>query len=87
MDRETARQKIRSMVSCKDYLEKSQKGNYCCPFCASGTGPNRSGALQYYENTNTWHCFSCNRSGDGIALEQQKTGADYNEALSLLAES
>ena len=87
MDRETARQTIRSMISCKDYLEKSPKGNYCCPFCGSGTGPNRSGALQYYENTNTWHCFSCDRSGDVIDLEQQKTGADYNEALSLLADS
>ena len=87
MDRETARQTIRSMISCKDYLEKSPKGNYCCPFCGSGTGPNRSGALQYYENTNTWHCFSCDRTGDVIDLEQHKTGADYNEALSLLADS
>lgn len=87
MDRETARQTIRSMISCKEYLEKSPKGNYVCPFCGSGTGPNRSGALQYYENTNTWHCFSCNKSGDVIDLEQHKTGADYNEALSLLADS
>ena len=87
MDRETARQTIRSMISCKDYLEKSQKGKYCCPFCGSGTGPNKSGALQYYENTNTWHCFSCNKTGDVIDLEQHKTGADYNAALSLLADS
>ena len=86
MDRETARQAIRSMISCKDYLEKSPKGNYCCPFCGSGTGPNKSGALQYYEKSNTWHCFSCDRTGDVIDLEQKKTGADYNTALSLLAD-
>ena len=89
MDRETARQTIRSMISCRDYLEKSPKGNYICPFCHSGEGPNKSGALQYYENTNTWHCFSgkCGKSGDVIDLYMQKTGTGYNEALSLLADS
>ena len=89
MDRETARQTIRSMISCKDYLEKSPRGNYICPFCGSGTGPDKSGALQYYENTNTWHCFSgkCGKSGDVIDLYMKKTGTDYNEALSLLADS
>lgn len=89
MNRETARQKIRSMISCREYLEKSPKGNYICPFCGSGTGPDKSGALQYYENTNTWHCFSgkCGKTGDVIDLYQKKTGTDYNEALSLLADS
>lgn len=87
MDRETARQKIRSLISCKDYLVKSKKGNYCCPFCGSGTGPNQSGALAYYEETNTWNCFSCNKSGDVIDLFMKKTGTEYNEALSLLADS
>lgn len=87
MDRETARQTVRSMIDCREFLEKSPKGNYCCPFCGSGTGPDKSGALQYYEKTNTWHCFSgkCGKSGDVIDLYMKKTGADYNTALSLLA--
>ena len=88
MDRESARLKIRSLVSCKDFLEKSPKGNYICPFCGSGTGPEQSGALYYYEKTNTWTCFSgkCPKvHGDVIDLYMQKTGTDYNEALSLLA--
>ena len=84
---------IKSMISCKDYLEKSPKGNFNCPFCGSGTGPNKSGALQYYPETNTCYCFSCkNESSKGkpfdvIDLEMNKRGCDYNAALSSLADS
>lgn len=85
MDRETARQEIRSRISCKDYLTKSKSGLYCCPFCRSGTGSHGTGALKVYD-TNTWTCHSCNRSGDVIDLYREQTGADYNTALSLLAD-
>lgn len=85
MDRETARQEIRSRISCKDYLTKSQSGLYCCPFCGSGTGAHGTGALKLY-STNTWTCHSCKCSGDVIDLYQQATGADYNTALSSLAD-
>ncbi len=85
MDRETARQEIRSRISCKDYLTKSKSGLYCCPFCGSGTGSHGTGALKVYD-TNTWTCHSCNRSGDVIDLYREQTGADYNTALSLLAD-
>lgn len=85
MNRETARQEIRARISCADYLEKSQNGMYCCPFCGSGTGPNKSGALKLYE-TNTFNCFSCGRSGDVIDLVEEKNGISYSEALSLLAD-
>lgn len=85
MDREQARQEIRSRISCKDYLTKSKSGLYCCPYCGSGTGKNGTGALTLY-NTNTWTCHACKKSGDVIDLYQQQTGADYNTALSLLAD-
>ena len=85
MDRETARQEIRRQVSCKKYLRKSRGGQYICPFCGSGTGNHATGALSLYE-TNTWHCFSCDRSGDVIDLYRQDTGADFPTALSLLAD-
>lgn len=87
MDRETAKQAIKQLASCKDYLEKSPKGNYICPFCGSGTGPNKSGALEYYPETNTCYCFSCNKKFDVIDLEMIKSHSDYNAALSLLADS
>lgn len=84
MDREQARQEIRSLVSCIPYLEKSKSGLYCCPYCGSGKGNHGTGALKLYK-TNTWTCHACNKSGDVIDLYQQQTGADYNTALSLLA--
>lgn len=85
MDRETARQEIRSRIKCAEFLEPSKSGLYCCPFCKSGTGSNGTGALKVY-NTNTFTCHACNRSGDVIDLCRQQTGADYNTALSLLAD-
>lgn len=86
MDRETARQEIRSRIRCTDYLQPSKSGLYCCPFCGSGTGSNATGAVKYYPGTNTFYCHACKRGGDAIDLYQQETGADYNTALSLLAQ-
>ena len=85
-DRETARQEIRSRISCKDYLTKSKGSRmYVCPFCNSGTGPDGTGALKLYD-TNTWYCHKCDKSGDVIDLYQRATGTDYNKALRDLAQ-
>lgn len=87
MNRDEAREYIKSHVDCRDYLEKSPKGNYCCPICGSGYGEHRSGALAYYPKTNTTYCFSCNQSYDVIDLYQAvNEGMDYNTALQELAE-
>lgn len=86
MDRETARQEIRSRISCTEYLERSKSGLYCCPFCGSGKGEHGTGALKVYDN-NTYTCHACNERGDIIDLYRHRTGADYNTALSELAES
>lgn len=85
MDRETARQEIRAQISCSQYLDKSKNGFYCCPFCGSGHGNNGTGALKVYD-TNTFYCHACNQSGDVIDLYREETGADYNTALTELAE-
>lgn len=88
MDRDTAREEIRSRIKCTDFLEKSKSGLYCCPQpdCGSGHGSNGTGAVKYYPETNTWYCHACKRGGDVIDLYQLETGADYNTALSLLAQ-
>lgn len=88
MDRETARQEIRSRIRCTDYLQPSKSGLYCCPQpdCGSGHGSNGTGAVKYYPDTNTFYCHACKRGGDVIDLYQLETGADYNTALSLLAQ-
>lgn len=85
MDREQARQEIRERIRCTDYLTKSKSNLYCCPFCGSGNGNNGTGALKVYP-TNTFTCHACHRSGDVIDLYREQTGADYNTALSLLAQ-
>ena len=84
MDRERAIETIRGAVKCKDFLTKSKHGSYICPFCHSGEGPNRSGALKVYES-NTWTCHACGKSGDIIDLYRQEKGLDFNAALSELA--
>ncbi len=87
MNRETARQIIKRQISCKDYLEKSKNGQYCCPYpdCGSGKKKNGTGAVKFYPDTNTWHCFSCGKSGDCIDLYMAENGVDYNAALVELA--
>ena len=84
MDREQVKQEIRRRISCKNYLTKSKGKLYCCPFCGSGTGTHKTGALELYD-TNTWYCHACKRSGDVIDLYEEQTGADFNTAISLLA--
>lgn len=85
MDRSEAKREIRSRIDCRDYLQKSKGGLYCCPYCGSGTGPNQTGALKVYDS-NTWTCHACSRSGDVIDLYQQTTGKDFNTAIAELAD-
>lgn len=86
MDRDQAKQEIRSRYKCTDYLTKSKSGLYCCPFCGSGTGQHGTGALKVYEQTNTWYCHACHKNGDVIDLFQQAQGCDFNTALTLMAQ-
>lgn len=53
----------------KPYLEsiteKSKgKNMYVCPFCGSGNGKNKTGALSLTPDEQNWKCFSCGKSGD-----------------------
>lgn len=87
MDREQAKEYIKTNVSCTEYLQAApNRGSYCCPACKSGTHGNGStGAVKFYEDTNTWYCHKCNAGGDVIDAYMQTTGADYNTALQELA--
>ena len=94
MDREQARQEIRSkwryiLEGMTSPAKRRMNGDisYICPLCGHGKNGDgltlnikskREGALK---------CFGgCSFSGDIIDLYMQKTGADYNTALSLLAD-
>lgn len=87
MNREQAKEYIKNYVSCTDYLEKSKGNMYCCPHCGSGKNENKTGAVKYNKNDNTYHCFSanCQEHGDIIKLYQTINGIDFNTALDELA--
>ena len=87
MNREEAKQEIRRRVRITDYLEKSKGGLYCCPFCGSGHGAHKTGAVKYYPTTNTICCFGAceKKSYDIFDVYANKYGADYNTALQMLA--
>lgn len=85
MNRDEAREIIKRDLSCTAYLERSKNGLYCCPICGSGHGSNGSGAVKYYQDSNTWYCHACNQGGDIIDAYMLQTGEDHNAALSFLA--
>ena len=87
MNREDAKQEIRRRVRITDYLEKSKSGLYCCPFCGSGHGTHKTGAVKYYPETNTICCFGAceKKSYDVFDIYMNHYGADYNTALQMLA--
>lgn len=54
------------------------KSNYICPICGSGSGDNGTGAFSL--KGNSWHCFSCNESGDIFDLYARLNNCDISEA-------
>lgn len=83
MTRDEARERIKSSISCLDYLKKSKYGNYECP---RGEHGNNTGAVKYYQDTNTWYCHQCRAGGDVLDLMQYVEGLDYNQALTRAAD-
>ena len=95
MDRESARQTIRS--SWRQILQGMEgaarqrvngEQSYICPICGNGEGSSGDGITKNPKSRdgNGLKCFKCGFSGDIIDLYQQHTGADYNTALQLLAQ-
>lgn len=59
---------------------------FCCPFCGSGRGQHRTGALRYYEDSKFFYCHACGAHGDVIELYQKVKGCDFKTALHDLSE-
>ena len=95
MDRESARQEIRrnwrqilqGMSGTAKQRVNGEK-SYICPLCGNGSGSSGDGLTKNPRSKggNGLKCFKCGFSGDIIDLYQQHYGADYNTALSLLAQ-
>ena len=85
MNRDEAREELKGQL--RDYVEsitaKSKGANmYVCPLCGSGTGKNKSGAFKVYEDSQSWTCHKCGKSGDIFDLIGIKEGIpDYNDQL------
>lgn len=86
MTRDELKQEIQRSIPATRYLTKSKGQLYICPFCGSGTHENGTGAVKYYPETNTFHCFSCEKSGDVFDLYQQEHGVDFSTSLAELGQ-
>ena len=54
-----------------------------CPF--HGSGEERTPSFKVYDQTGTYHCFSCKESGNAIHFVRKFDGLDFTEAVELLA--
>lgn len=92
MDRETARQEIRrnwrQIIPGLLPPAKTRVNGETSYICECGHGSNGDGLTVNPRSAdgNGLKCFGCGWSGDIIDLYQKTTGADYNTALSLLAQ-
>lgn len=93
MDRDEARQAVRGSwrqlitgITSPAKQKVNHEQSYICPFCGHGTHGDGLTLNPRSADKNGLKCFSCNFSGDIIDLYQKHTGADYNTALSLLAQ-
>lgn len=86
MTREEARQEIRRNWKRIYPQDKKHKG-IICPLCGSGSGKNGTGITEDPKRPGQLTCWAaCGFKGDVIDLKMRETGADYNTALSLLAD-
>jgi len=52
-----------------------------CPFCKSGTGPNKSSAFSVNIEKNIFKCFSCDKSGNAIEFVKYKQNIESVNAI------
>ena len=81
-----AKEIIQQRIDCRRYLTKSQSGLFVCPFCGSGEGANHTGAVKYYDKTNTGYCHACKKFFNVIDLHMNSTGETFTDAANELAQ-
>lgn len=87
MSREHMKDFIRQRFDCREFLKKSSGCSlYICPNCGSGSGQHKTGAVQYYPDTQRWYCHKCRTLGDIFTLYELEHGVNFNTALRALAE-
>lgn len=87
MTQEHLKDFIRQSFDCREFLKKSSRCSlYICPKCGSGSGQHKTGAVQYYPDTQRWYCHKCRTLGDIFTIYELEHGVDFNTALRALAE-
>ena len=78
---------IKQLISKETTLKF--KGNTLekCPFCGSGTGKNKSSALNVNPQTNTFKCFHCDKKGNPIEFIRYYKDLPNGSALKYLQEN
>lgn len=79
----------KNLIRYVNDITQASKGvnMYVCPICASGTGPNATGAFSIQENGLNWKCFSCGEGGDIFDLIGLVEGIkDYSQQLARACE-
>lgn len=69
----------------KPYVRLSRKGSTLmglCPFHSE-----RTGSFAVTPGKNLFHCFSCNRGGDGITFIMEKENLTFMEAVTFIAKN
>ena len=60
-------------------------GAYWAKYPFHGSGEERTASFKVYDQTGTYHCFSCKESGNAIHFVRKFDGLDFTEAVELLA--
>lgn len=84
---------IKRRIRITDIIQprKGKKGGFVCPIC--GSGEQGDGAFHIYEDTNTFHCFSCGAGSSVIDLYmllhdmKKDSKEDFEKAVAELSET
>jgi len=77
---ESARQRPVQEVCDMLGIKLDAHGKAFCPF----HNDKASASFKVYPKTNSWYCFGCGASGDGITLVMKKLEKTFKEALGVL---
>lgn len=72
----------RGLITKSECGERKENHGYCCIYCTSGRGENRSGALNFDYVNGIWvhRCQVCGGAGDNIKFFQQVFNANFQDA-------
>ena len=72
----------KGLIQHSERGSKSETAGYCCVYCNSGRGKNKTGALHFTFKDNIWqhHCPACGKGGDNLHLFQAIFNSQFHDA-------